>query len=170
MEGSVNRWSWVVRITHWLVAVLFLANFTFVEDGTMAHEWVGYALVGLVLCRLLWGLVAPKHERLSSMKPSLSGAIGHIKDLLKTRRDDHQGHNPAAVFMVWGLWCGIVLTGLSGWATTLSSAGWIEEGHEVIANGTALLALVHIAAVIVMSKWTGNPYLSSMLAGKKLKN
>ena len=50
-------------------------NSTIVEDESALHEWVGYIAVGLVITRLIWGLVGPKHARLSSFPPNMRGLM-----------------------------------------------------------------------------------------------
>ncbi len=50
-----TRWDIVVRLTHWTIAFLFLANFFVVEEGSDIHEWAGYALLVALGIRLLWG-------------------------------------------------------------------------------------------------------------------
>lgn len=48
-------WDLFVRVTHWLVAALFLANFFAIEEGSDLHEWVGYVVMGAIILRLGWG-------------------------------------------------------------------------------------------------------------------
>ena len=54
---TVKVWDIWVRITHWAVAAGIFANLIVTEGGSDVHEYMGYAVVALVVSRLIWGLV-----------------------------------------------------------------------------------------------------------------
>ncbi len=162
-------WDMVVRLTHWTVAALFLANFFVTEEGSDVHEWVGYVVLAAVAVRLLWGLVTRSPARLSAFKPNITKAISHLAGVLETKSDDHQGHNPAGAIMIWAMWLCLIITGVSGWLTQLDmfwGEDWVEELHELCANLTMIAVSIHISAVIFMTHWTKRSYLRSMLFTK----
>jgi len=162
-------WDLVVRFTHWSVAALFFANYLFTEEGSNPHQWVGYALMGLIVIRLLWGCVVHSPARLSHFLPSLPAAIAHIQALRKTKQDNHVGHNPAGALMVWFLWGSLLLICLSGWAMETDmfwGEDWVKEVHEFAVNMTLIAVIYHVAAVIIMSKITGKRYLRGMIKGR----
>ncbi|MFT6985172.1 MAG: cytochrome b [Psychromonas sp.] len=172
MKKSMQQTGWdlVVRFTHWSVAILFFSNYLLTEEGSNVHQWVGYALMGLILIRLLWGGVVHSPARLSHFMPSFSAAIDHLKELRKTKQDNHPGHNPAGALMVWFLWGSLLLIGLSGWAMetdALWGEDWVKEVHEFAVNMTFIAVIYHVAAVIIMSKITGNRYLQGMIKGRR---
>ncbi|KJY82942.1 cytochrome b [Vibrio galatheae] len=163
---SVFKWDWLVRLTHWLVAALFLANYFALEEGSELHEWAGYTILAAIAVRLLWGIVCDSPARLSRFWPSPKAAVDHIKHALLERNDNHQGHNPAAAVMIWLLWLMIILTASSGWlmeSDLFWGEEWLEEVHEVLANVTFILVTIHVSAVIVMSKLNRRDYIKSML-------
>jgi len=162
-------WDTVVRLTHWTVAVLFLSNYFVTEEGSDSHEWVGYVVLATIAIRLLWGLITKSPARLTAFKPSISNAIVHLMQILQTKSDNHQGHNPAGAIMIWTMWFCLIMTGLSGWSTQLDmfwGGEWVEELHEFFANFTMLAVTVHISAVIFMTHWTKRSYVKSMLFNK----
>ena len=68
----VAVWDWPVRIVHWLLAVLILTSWITSEVGGNAmtyHMWSGYAILTLVLFRLVWGFVGSRHARFASFVP-----------------------------------------------------------------------------------------------------
>jgi len=162
-------WDIIVRLTHWTVAALFLANYIVTKPGGETHEWVGYIVLFALAIRLLWGLVVNSPARLSSFKPSVPQAITHLKEVLQTKSDEHQGHNPAGAVMIWAMWICLIVTAVSGWSTQLDmfwGEKWLEQFHEFFANLTMFAVAVHISAVIFMSHWTKRSYLKSMLFNK----
>ncbi|CAM3709542.1 hypothetical protein VA7868_02944 [Vibrio aerogenes CECT 7868] len=159
------RWDLFVRLTHWIVAVSFFANFLLTEEGGLTHRWVGYTVIVTVSLRLLWGLIVKSPARLSAFKPSVSGALEHLSEVFKTKEDRHEGHNPAGAIMVWVLWSGLLLTGLSGWATQWDvfwGESWLEDVHETAANLTMAAVVIHVSAVIFMTHWTKHNYIRAM--------
>ncbi|MHB8913284.1 MAG: cytochrome b/b6 domain-containing protein, partial [Lysobacter sp.] len=62
MSTTIKVWDPLVRVLHWLLAGCFLAAFL-VEEGDTAHEWLGYATLGLVAIRMVWGFVGSRHAR-----------------------------------------------------------------------------------------------------------
>lgn len=163
-------WDRLVRVTHWSVAALFLANYLVTEEGSDIHEWVGYSVVGLVVIRLLWGIIASPPARLSSFLPSPRSALQHLKQVFETREDQHTGHNPAGSVMIWCMWIGLLMTGLSGYLMETDQfwgEDWVEEFHELAANLTFAFVCIHVTAIAVMSRVTGNSYIRSMLWKQK---
>lgn len=68
---SVKVWDPFIRLFHWATALLFFANFTIFDEDSLAHAYAGYCLFGLVLVRLIWGLVGTKHARFSAFWSTL---------------------------------------------------------------------------------------------------
>ncbi|MDO6706663.1 cytochrome b/b6 domain-containing protein [Photobacterium sp. 1_MG-2023] len=173
MEKSKQHeilWDRFVRLIHWSVAALFFTNFFFTKEGGETHEWVGYAMTALIIARLLWGCSVDGAARLSSFKPSVEKARLHINELVQTKKDDHHGHNPLGAMMVWFLWGALLLCALSGWAAhekLFDAKKLFEEIHEFLVNMTLAAVILHIAAVLIMTKLTGNNYLRGMLTGKR---
>ncbi len=169
--ANKTRWDWVVQLTHWMVATLFLVNYFITEEGSTIHQWVGYTAVGGVAIRLLWGCVAKPPARLSSFQPSIPSAIQHLEEVYLTRKDNHQGHNPAGAIMIWCIWSGLLVAGVSGYMMQTDlfwGEDWVEVIHEIAVNTIFFCVCIHIVAVVVMSRVTGHSYLKNMLP-RKLK-
>jgi len=96
-------WDLPVRLFHWLLVVLVAVSWVSVTIGGNAmqiHLLSGYAVLTLVLFRILWGFLGSHHARFASFVRGPAVAIAYLRAL---RRDDagrHLGHNPAGGWSV----------------------------------------------------------------------
>lgn len=168
---QVRVWDILVRVTHWTVAAGITANLLFTEKGSELHQYVGYTVVGLVVVRLLWGLVGTRYARFSDFFPTSSRIKRHLSDLSARRMDEqHLGHNPLAAIMMLLLWAVIIGLGVSGYlmeARIFGSKDILEEIHEILANSLYSLVPLHIISAIVMSYWERQNLIKSMITGNK---
>ena len=168
---QVRVWDILVRVTHWAVAAGITANLFFTEDGSELHQYVGYTVVGLVVIRLLWGLVGTRYARFSNFFPTPSRIKHHLSDLSVRRTDEqHLGHNPLAALMMFALWAVIIGLGISGYlmeANIFASKDVLEEVHEILANSLYLLVPLHIISAIAMRYWERQNLIKSMITGNK---
>ena len=174
---QVKVWDILVRFTHWTVAAGIIANLLFTEDGSDLHAYVGYTVVGLVVLRLLWGLVGTRYARFTNFFPTPARLKAHLSTLRVRRVDEqHLGHNPLAAIMMLSLWAVIIGLGITGYLMEadifshiplLSNEDLLEEIHELLANSLYLLVPLHIIAAIAMSYWQRQNLIKSMVTGQK---
>ncbi|MGP4906937.1 cytochrome b/b6 domain-containing protein [Psychrobacter faecalis] len=168
---QVRVWDILVRITHWTVAAGIIANLLFTEDGSDLHAYVGYTVVGLVVIRLLWGLIGTRYARFTNFFPTPTRLKYHISDLSVRRVDEqHLGHNPLAALMILSLWAVIIGLGITGYlmeSEIIGNEDFLEDVHELLANSLYLLVPLHIIAAIAMSYWQRQNLIKSMITGNK---
>ena len=168
---QVKVWDILVRFTHWTVAAGIIANLLFTEDGSDLHIYVGYTVVGLVVLRLLWGLVGTRYARFTNFFPTPTRLKSHLSNLSVRRVDEqHLGHNPLAAIMMLSLWAVIIGLGITGYlmeSEIIGNKDLLEEVHELLANSLYLLVPLHITAAIAMSYWQRQKLIKSMITGKK---
>lgn len=112
-ETSVRVWDRFVRLSHWTIVVGFFVAY-FAEDVLTLHVWAGYVVGVLVLLRIVWGFVGPRHARFFDFLYRPSEVLGYLRDLLAFRAKRHLGHSPAGGVMIVALLLGLIATVGSG--------------------------------------------------------
>jgi cytochrome b len=143
-------WGIFVRVTHWAVAVLVLAELFILDEDWAVHRWVGYAVLALIVFRLVWGLIGPRYARFSAFPPSLQSARAHLAGLLRGRSELHLSHNPLGALMAYNLWASLItvcVTGILMTTRTFWGVDWVEDSHEIIANWVLVSVSLHVAGV-----------------------
>lgn len=180
----VRVWDPLVRLFHWSLAVSFMIAFLTEDDLLVVHVWAGYTIFGLILVRLIWGFVGPRHARWSDFIKEPGEIIAYLKAVARFRGPRYLGHNPAGGAMVVALLVSLIATGLSGLAVygaqELSgplapmfsglSEGWahlLEDVHEVLASLTLLLVILHLAGVAFASLEHRENLVKAMITGLK---
>lgn len=163
-------WDPAVRLFHWSLVVGFTANALIVDDESKLHQWIGYAVVGLVAFRILWGLVGSRYARFSSFPPSLSESVGQLTDIATHRTRRHVGHSPLGALMIYNLILTLLAIGATGYLMTTNmfwGMEWPEELHEAFVTWAEISVVLHIAAVIFESKRTKVNLARAMVTGYK---
>lgn len=168
-------WDWPVRIGHWLLVGAFaLAWLTSEsEELRLVHALAGGTAVGIVLFRLVWGIVGTRHARFTSFVRGPGVAVTYLRDLLARRPMHTTGHNPAGALAIVALLAFGLLTGASGWLAYNESFANLggklfEELHEGLATAMLVVAGVHVAGVIVGSLAHRENLVRAMFTGRKL--
>jgi cytochrome b len=181
---NVRVWDPLVRLFHWSLAAAFTIAFLVEDDLLVVHVWAGYIVLGLILFRLIWGLVGTRHARWSDFVKPPGEIAAYLKDVVRFRASRYLGHNPAGGAMVVALLVSLAATGLSGLAVygaqELSgplapmfsgmSEGWahlLEDVHEVLANLTLVLVFLHLAGVVFASLQHRENLARAMITGLK---
>ena len=180
----IKVWDPLLRIFHWSLVSLFLFAFITEDDFLDLHVIAGYIIIGLIVFRLIWGVIGPRHARFSNFVQSPSQVKSYLKDVLLFRAKRYLGHNPAGGAMVIALLVSITMTvffgmltygamefsgPLAGMVSGVSDtlAEGFEEVHEFFANFTLFLVGLHVIGVVVASLQHRENLVQSMIDGYK---
>ena len=183
-QAMVKVWDPLVRSFHWILVIAFFTAYITEDDFLSVHVIAGYTVLGLILFRLLWGLVGTRYARFSSFVTRPRVAWQYLKDTLLFRAKRYLGHNPAGAAMIVLLLLSLLLTTLTGLAIYGASesagplAGWlgnigetgedvIKEVHEFFANFTIVLVVLHVGGVIFESLAHRENLVRAMFNGYK---
>ncbi len=161
-------WSLFVRLTHWIVA--FCVAINFFNDTGYTHRVIGYVCLGIVGLRILYGLHKNTLKSAHFYLPRLSSIKQHIAEIRTGIVAPHQGHNPLGMLAVYLIWLLIALLALTGWISR-TDAYWGEDGpvmlHEVLSYLLQGVVVLHVLAVVVMSKLQKQNLIKAMVVKSK---
>jgi cytochrome b len=167
---SILVWDLPVRVFHWLVALSFAGAWMTAESERwrLLHVTLGYTMAGLIVMRLIWGLIGTRYARFSNFVHEPGVVKRYLGSLLRGQPEHYTGHNPAggwAIVALLVLPMGIVATGWSNY--THFGGDWLEKAHEAVAKLMLLVVGVHIAGVVTGSWLHRENLVNSMITGRK---
>ncbi|WPL17529.1 Ni/Fe-hydrogenase, b-type cytochrome subunit [Thiorhodovibrio winogradskyi] len=180
----VRVWDPLVRIFHWSLVAGFATAFIVEDDLLGVHVWAGYLVLALISVRLIWGLIGTRHARFSDFVRGPGAVLAYLRDVVRLRAPRYLGHNPAGGAMIVLLLISVAATGISGLALYGAEefagplAGVmrglppflgevLEETHEVLANVSLGLILIHVAGVLASSLLHHENLIGGMISGYK---
>jgi cytochrome b len=134
-QNSIKVWDPLVRIFHWSLVIFFTIAFLTGDEDSSLHIYAGYAVIGLVLFRILWGFVGTEHARFNDFIFGPSKVITYLKNMASSSPQHYIGHNPAGGYMVVLLLVTLLIvtfTGLKVYGT---------EGHGPLATNNVVSVL-----------------------------
>lgn len=169
-QRQVLVWDLPVRVFHWLMVLSFAGAYLTAESERwrLLHVTLGYTMAGLVVFRLLWGLIGTRYARFSNFVRGPAAAADYVKSMLRGRPRHYTGHNPAGAVAIVALLALALFVATSGWATYNEIAGdWLEEVHEAAASIMLAIVGIHIAGVVVGSWMHRENLVRAMISGRK---
>jgi cytochrome b len=176
-KARVRIWDWPTRAFHWLLVLLIPSLWWTARNDAMAlHATLGVTMAGLILFRLIWGLIGSSTARFSNF---LKGPRG-ILSYLNGRAAHALGHNPLGGWSVaamlalltaqvgLGLFAsdedGEVLGPLSLWVDE-DIVEWVTETHEWLFYVLLALIALHVAAILFYALGKRRNLVVPMLTG-----
>lgn len=189
-DGSVRVWDRAVRMVHWALVLAVIGawvTFRYAEalgDGDLVwHKRNGYAVLVLVVFRLLWGVVGPSTARFASFVPGPGTAAAYAWSLVRGAKRRYLGHNPLGALMIvaliavllaqatFGLFAsdedGVVTGPLNGKIAPALAATLSRLHHLLYWRLILPLVGVHILANVLYGVLYGEPLIRAMVTGRK---
>lgn len=178
-------WDLPLRLFHWLLVLSMAASWITAElgfDYTPWHMRLGYFAIGLVVFRVIWGFIGPKHARFSSFLTGPSGIWRYARGLAAGTMIQTAGHNPLGGISVivmlvlvgfqaaTGLFAtdDIVWTGPYYGAVSGATADRLTSLHHLNFNIILVAVALHILAIAFYFLVKKQNLVAAMFHGKKL--
>ncbi|NIP73313.1 MAG: cytochrome B [Gammaproteobacteria bacterium] len=111
---TIKVWDPLVRIFHWSLVAIFAIAYLTGEEESALHVWSGYVVLGLVLFRLVWGVVGTRHARFTDFVYRPAHVLTYAKAFIAGRAERYIGHNPLGGLMVVALLVCLLATAGTG--------------------------------------------------------
>ena len=161
-----------IRMFHWLFALCFAGAYITADGESLRllHVTLGYSLAGLLGFRLVYGLVGPRHARLSLMWRKLSGGpawLASFKAVPAQQINWRQGQNLLMALAVVSLLVLPLPVTLSGYLNYNDFGGELMEDLHGAAGDIFLgVVLAHLALIAGLSALRRNNQALPMLTGR----
>jgi cytochrome b len=177
----IKIWDLPLRVFHWLLVAGFSVAYLTEDELPTIHVWAGYLVLCLLVFRLFWGFTGSSYARFSNFLCSPAKSVAYVKDAVALKAKRYLGHNPAGAAMIVLLIVSLFITVISGlivygadqnlgpFAGLVGSSNekfW-EEAHEITANLSLLLVIVHVLGVAFESVMHHENLVKAMWNGYK---
>ncbi len=181
----VRVWDVPTRLFHWSLVLLVAANIYTGNVGGLRemdlHKLSGYAILALVLFRLVWGFVGSRHSRFADFVRGPGEVIGYARSLFGKAHRSFVGHNPMGAWSVMAMLASLLLQAITGLFArddiltegplvryvSKETSRTLSAIHEL--NATVLYVLIgtHLAAVLGYLVFRKDNLIRPMLTGRK---
>jgi cytochrome b len=189
-QAATHRliWDLPTRLVHWAIALSFVGSWVTAEAGfdwTETHFRFGYCTLGLVLFRVLWGLVGPTHARFASFVKGPRPVWQHIQHLWQPPKPEEEpeapGHNALGGWAVLLLLLSLAVQAGTGLFLTddifyagpynpvvsADTASWLAGIHHWNFRLLQGLVALHLLAIAWYQLRLKQNLVVPMLSGKK---
>jgi cytochrome b len=175
-------WDAPIRLFHWAIVVLVAFSYVSAKKGWMdLHFLSGYAILTLLLFRLVWGFVGSDTARFASFLGSPLAGVRHLAQFARREPDIQIGHNAAGGWMVLVMLLLLAVQAGSGLFATddVVSVGPLGQfvSNDVSEKLTSIHAFnfnlilgaiaLHVLAIAAYAAIKRHNLLRPMITGKK---
>ncbi|MEL6529478.1 MAG: cytochrome b/b6 domain-containing protein [Pseudomonadota bacterium] len=179
---TIHVWDLPVRLCHWSFALLIPAMWWTAENSAWAwHKRLGLVLLGLLVFRIIWGVLGSRTARFVSFVKGPSAVMAYLRGDRDTA-DPAIGHNPLGALSViallgamalqvsMGLFAGDPFDGATGPLNSLvgvMTADTLTDWHEMFFWVIVSLVGLHLTAIGFYAIVKRNNLISPMISGSK---
>ncbi len=179
-------WDPVTRLWHWVLVVSMVLCWFFGKymslDTVRWHFYLGYVILGLMVFRLLWGLIGPAPIRLLKLFPRVSSLLNYLKTVFAREPSGTPGHNPLgsiSVIAILAITISVASTGLFIATEDFDEYGPLNRyvsdhiadkfnaWHSLLSDVVTVLVGLHVAALLFYLIWKKENLIKPMIIGWK---
>lgn len=129
-------WDPFIRIFHWSLVIAFcVAFYTHASEwDRMKHVYAGYTAGGLLIFRIIWGLVATGYANFRTFPPNPFRAIRYFLHILRGNAKHYIGHNPVGAMAIYAM----LIVGI-----TAVVSGFLSFNYDWFTDDPELFQLIH---------------------------
>lgn len=184
-EDKPQVWDPFLRLFHWALAACVTASWLlgqFGPDQMVLHFYLGYAVIGLLIFRLIWGFLGPANARFASFVTGPGAVLRYVRSLPTREAKPYPGHNPLGALSVLALLLVLgtqAATGLFVDPEDYINVGPLAESVSTAWNRFALgwhhrlgavvmvLVVLHLGAILFYRFWKNEDLVTPMITGRR---
>lgn len=188
-------WDLPLRLFHWLLVLSLAASWYTAENSeefvvvgenvwsyTLIHFWLGYWTLGMILFRLIWGFVGPRHARFANFVTGPGKFARYLGTFVRRDSPPAVGHNPMGAWVVLLMLLMVGAQAVTGLflidnteiflapfnpSVDAETAGKLGTFHRL--NFDVLLWVVglHVLAIVFYRFYKNQNLVGAMITGRK---
>lgn len=179
--ATVPVWDIFIRLFHWALVIVIVVSFVSESIGNLeAHYLAGLVILGLIIFRVLWGLIGSPTARFSHFLRGPRAIFSYLKNAAVLRPSYTFGHNPAGGAMVAIMLLVIGFQAVSGLFNTddilfegplndnvsRAVASFFSRWHEIMGNVILGLVGMHILVILLYRLLKRENLVRAMIVGR----
>jgi cytochrome b len=190
-------WDLPLRIFHWVLVLSLLASWYTAEMSSKGefvefrgqqygyaevHFWLGYWALGMILFRVMWGFVGPRHARFASFVPGPRRFLAYARGFLRRDSQPTPGHNPMGALVVLLMLLMVGAQATAGLflidntdifaapyhaAVTESTASKLMHFHHLNFAVLQWVVVLHVVAILFYRFYKRQNLVGPMFTGRK---
>ena len=182
---SIRVWDVPTRLFHWALVGLVICSFITGKIGGSAmqyHEWSGFAILVLIVFRLIWGFIGGQQSRFRAFVKGPAVVFRYASKILSKASKQHIGHNPLGGWSILAMLTSLSIqagTGLFANDDILTegplydlvsktTSDWLTGIHNLNEKILTFLIAIHLAAIIFHLIAKRENLIVPMITGKKI--
>ena len=182
----VRLWDPAIRLFHWALVIAVGGAWLLGEFGPgvmTLHFYFGYAAIGLLAFRVVWGLLGAWPARFRDFIYAPGTFLRYLRGASARKPSYWPGHNPMgalSVFALLGVLGFQVVTGLYSNPDDYINYGplydtaspafsrWATGWHRAMAPVILALVALHLGSIVYYRLWKHEDLVTPMITGEKL--
>ena len=180
MTQQTKIWDLPLRVFHWMFAICIVGSIvTGKAENWTLHERFGLTILGLLVFRLIWGVLGSETARFAHFLKGPRSVIRNVKSILKRVSEPERGHSALGGWATLALLlipAYLVSTGLFSTDGTLfdgplahlisfEGADMSADLHHYAEPFLFLVLLLHFSAMGVYYFWLRKNLIPPMITG-----
>lgn len=178
----VAVWDLPTRLFHWALVILVAISWWTGENERFEwHFWSGYAILTLLIFRLVWGFVGSSTARFADFVRGPMAGVAHLRELFGRHELRDVGHNAVGGWMVVAMLLALLVQAATGLFAddailTMGPLGELVSSdtrevltdiHELLIKIILVLIGLHVLAVLAYWVLRSTNLVKPMVTGRK---
>jgi cytochrome b len=177
-------WDFPTRLFHWLLVIFVIISFVTAKIGgnmMQYHKLSGFAILVLVLFRLIWGIIGSRQSRFLTFVKAPFAVMRYAMTVLRRNSAHDLGHNPLGGWSIIAMLFILLLQAATGLfanddiATEGPLYEWVSKAtsdqltriHRLNQEVIIALVSIHVLAVLFYFFYQRENLIKPMITGGK---